>query len=76
MRLIFKNVSMGLMRGTQRKQLSDGEFLADKLMDLANLAVVVMVFGQFVAEQKHWDVLFFGAVLYLVAIVAARRLRR
>lgn len=64
------------MRQVRRKQLSDEEFLADKLMDLANLSAVILVFGQFVAEQIRWNVLFLGVVLYLVIVFIARRLRR
>lgn len=43
---------------------SRGEFFADKLMDLANLAATVLVFGQWVAPDIHLDAFLIGAAFY------------
>lgn len=46
-------------------------FFADKLMDLANLAVAVLVFGQWVAGQIQFDILLLGLSFYgLTAMVS------
>jgi len=33
---------------------TNGEFFADKLMDLANYAVAALVFGQLIGAQTNW----------------------
>jgi hypothetical protein len=56
----------------RNKQLSEGEFWADKLMDLANLSAVVLIFGQLVTPTIRWDTLGLGAVLYIVIVILAK----
>ena len=56
--------------------LQRGDFLADKLMDLGNLSVVVMVFGQFVAAKIIWPVLLFGIIWYIILLLVAKALRK
>jgi hypothetical protein len=55
---------------------SEGDFLADKLMDLGNLSVVVMVFGQFVTAKIIWPVLAFGIMWYITLLLVSRALRK
>lgn len=57
-------------------QISDGEFWADKLMDLANLEIIVLVFGQFVGLKRYWPAALFGIILYILLIVISRKLRK
>ena len=48
------------------------ELLAEKLMDVANLAVAAMIFGQFVSGQRFRVALgVIGAVLWLLIYCTA-----
>jgi len=55
---------------------SEGYFWADKLMDLANLSVVVLVFGQFVTAKIEWLAVAIGICLYIAVGGIAFILRR
>jgi len=55
---------------------TNGEFWADKLMDLANLSIVVLVFGQFVTAEINWLAVAIGFGLYLAVAMIALILRR
>lgn len=46
------------------KRNAEGEFWADKFMDLANLEVVVLVFSQFVASQISWKGMGGGILIF------------
>ncbi len=52
-----------------------GEFWADKMMDLANLSVVVLVFGQFDKKEYNLIVLLFGIILYVLLFLVSYLLR-
>ena len=43
---------------------SHGEFFASKLMDLANLAAAVLIFGQWAAREIQWDAFLIGIAFY------------
>jgi len=58
------------------REIRKGEFWADKLMDLANLSVVVLVFGQFVTNKITWPAVLMGIGLYILAVVLSLFLRR
>lgn len=47
------------------KKANDGEFWADKFMDLANISLAVLVFSQFEPKGIHWNVIFLGSIIYL-----------
>lgn len=49
-----------------RKVAYEGEFWADKLMDLANLSIAVLVFNQFASQKIQWHVLGAGVIIYLL----------
>lgn len=59
----------------KRRRLEEGEFWADKLMDLANLSAIVLVFGQFVSPKIDWQMAVFGVLLYVLFIIIAKKLR-
>lgn len=59
-----------------RKQKTDGYFWADKLMDLANLAAAVLIFGQFVADRIYWNGLALGIILYGSVMLITKKLLR
>lgn len=61
---------------TRGKSLTDGEFWADKLMDLANLTVVLLVFGQFVGSKIYWSAVGLGLFIYIFITIIAYKLRR
>lgn len=60
----------------RNKSGSDGEFWADKLMDLANLAIVVLVLGQLVAPKIYWIGIGIGILLYGLLIIISAKMRR
>jgi len=50
---------------------------ADKLMDLANLAIAALVFGSLLSPGGlRWSVVVLGLGIYLILAVFATRLRR
>lgn len=51
-----------------------GDFWADKLMDLANLAIAVLVFGQF-GPKIYWIAVIFGVILYFILIIISKKLK-
>lgn len=55
---------------------SEGEFWADKLMDLANLSAIVLIFGQFVSDKIYWESVIAGVILYGAIAIIAKYLRR
>jgi hypothetical protein len=59
-----------------KRLLDEGEFWADKLMDLANLSAVVLVFGQLVTSTINWLTFGGGIVFYVVILIISKRLRR
>ena len=59
-----------------RKRQEDGEFWADKIMDLANLTGAVLIFGQFATSQIHWSGIGIGLVVYGTAVIIATLLRK
>lgn len=66
--------TIGLLR--RGRHQAEGEFWADKLMDLANLSAVVFIFGQFVTEKIHWNVVIGGVILYILMMVISDIIRR
>lgn len=60
----------------RQKKQTEGEFWADKLMDLANLSTVVLVFGQLVTPKIEWTVLGVGVVFYILLTIFSKYLRR
>lgn len=60
---------------TSKQQLSEGEFWADKLMDLANLQAVVLIFGQLATPVINWDIVGVGAALYMGICIIVKILR-
>ena len=55
---------------------SHGEFYADKIMDLANLAAAALVFGQVADGHFRWLVLGIGVFLFLLCVVLSYQLRK
>ncbi len=47
----------------------DGNFWAHKFMDLANLELITLVFGQINAPKIHLQGVFVGITLYLLLVV-------
>jgi len=45
------------------------EFFAGKLMDLANLAVLVLIFEQIAKDRTNWGIVLFGAAFFSVVFV-------
>lgn len=58
---------------TSRKY--EGDFWADKLMDLANLQIVVTVFGQFTTAKISLPVIIAGVIMYILIAFAAMKFR-
>lgn len=54
-----------------KKRTREGEFWADKLMDLANFSATVLIFGQFVESKFSWKTLTIGAIIYLGLLLVA-----
>lgn len=53
------------------------ELLADKLMDLANISIAALVFGQFLSPVGlSWPLIGLGLMFYLVLSVISMHLRR
>jgi hypothetical protein len=55
-----------------KKLHSDGEFWSDKTMDLANLGMSVLVFGQLITTQINWYTIALGFVLYAFLVVLSK----
>jgi hypothetical protein len=53
-----------------------GEFFADKIMDLANLVAAALVFGPFVAGEIHWLGIALGVSFFCFATMLSYVLRR
>lgn len=51
--------------------MNNGEFWADKIMDLANLAGAVLIFGQLVAAKLNLVGLISGVIIYVGAVIVA-----
>lgn len=51
---------------------SEEEFLADKLMDLANLSAVVLIFEQLVRNKMNFISIGFGIIFYLIIIISSK----
>ena len=56
--------------------MADGEFWADKLMDLANLEIIVLVFSQVSTPRVYLNGILLGIIIYGVLIVVSIKLRR
>lgn len=57
------------------RRQQDGEFWADKLMDLANFEIIALVFSQLTTSNINWSVLGLGILLYIILSSIARYLR-
>ncbi len=57
-------------------KISDGEFWADKLMDLANLSAIVLIFSQLVSINIYWISLIIGIIFYLLIVLTSYKLRK
>lgn len=55
---------------------SNGEFFADKLMDLANMGTAALVFGQILGNQIQWAALLLGFSFLIFSAVVSFFLRR
>ena len=56
---------------------TNGQFFADKLMDMANLAAAALIFGQLVGgERLQWWPFLIGVTLLVVCGVVSYILRR
>jgi hypothetical protein len=53
-----------------------GEFFADKLMDLANLAAAALIFGQIVEGRIVWTVVGIGLSFFFSCVVISLLLRK
>ena len=53
-----------------------GEFFADKIMDLANLGVAALIFGQFIEGEILFGPLMAGIGLFVACGVLSYFLRR
>ena len=60
----------------EKQQLSEGEFWADKLMDLANLSVIVLVVSQLVVSSIRWGAFALGIAFYIFIAIISSVLRR
>ena len=58
------------------QKTTDGIFISDKLMDLANLEVIVLVFGQFTTAEINWYVVGVGVIIYSILVLVSLKLRR
>ncbi len=58
------------------QRLTEGEFWADKLMDLANLAVVILVFGQLVAPKIYFHSIALGVIIYIIFSIISFKFRK
>ena len=56
--------------------ISNGEFYADKLMDLANLAAAALIFGQLAEGHLRWFLFCIGTGLFLLCLVVSYWLRK
>lgn len=45
-------------------------------MDLANLAVAALVFGQFLGTAVRWEIVVFGVAFFSVCVMLSLLLRR
>ena len=60
----------------REERMSEGEFWADKLMDLANLSAAVLIFGQLVSSKIYWGSIILGVLLYFVFVIISNILRK
>lgn len=56
--------------------MTDGEFWADKLMDLANLELIILVFSQLTTSRIYLNGIFLGVIIYVVLTVVSIKFRR
>lgn len=56
----------------RKNELTDGEFWADKLMDLANLEIIILVFGQFVGPKIYLHIVTLGVALYILLVIISK----
>jgi len=54
---------------------SQGEFFADKLMDLANLAAAALIFGQVLSEHAYPEALAIGFSFFVLCAIMSFKLR-
>lgn len=54
---------------------SHGEFFADKLMDLANLAAAALVFGQVLSEHVYPEAFVIGLSFFGLCAIISFQLR-
>ena len=55
---------------------TNGEFFADKIMDLANLVFSTLVFGQLLTERIRWPGLIIGFSFFWLCVVLSYWLRK
>ena len=55
---------------------TNGEFMADKLMDLANMVASALVFGQLINNEIVWWVVAIGVSFFCLCIVISSLLRK
>ena len=48
---------------------NNGQFFADKLMDLANLGFAALVFGQFLGGNIRWEIVVAGFAFFYFCIM-------
>ena len=56
--------------------MDDGEFWADKLMDLANLELIILVFSQLTTPKVYLNGIFLGIIIYGALTVVSVKFRR
>ncbi len=58
-----------------KTKIYEKEFWSDKTMDLANLQVVILVFGQLTSSKINLIGALFGSIIYLIAIIITLKIR-
>lgn len=58
-----------------KNSISEGDFWADKLMDLANYAIAGLVFSQFITHEISWYVIVSGILLYIGLALISKHFR-
>ena len=53
-----------------------GFFWADKLMDLANLAVAILIFGQLASQKINWTGIISGVLIYFIFVIISIKFRK
>ena len=48
---------------------SQRKLLANKFMDLANLVITALVFGQMLGNERRWGGFITGVILYLILLI-------